>query len=151
MKWSCYWRCASVSCRYSWGQQAVFCEWGGKRFDGLPYHEAQTAHSRGCKSDRRVSVQCYGVRLDGSTGRRSGVGPGFDGLSLFTIGPRKVFIYNRTSKSLWIKIFFRPELVMVPFRLMFVKLQKKKSRLAPQKVCSVWSTHTRLPRFFQGE
>jgi hypothetical protein len=54
------------------------------------------------------------------------VGQGFRLLSLSTIGPRKVFIYNRTSKSLWIKIFFPPEFVIVPFRLVFLKLQKKK-------------------------
>ncbi len=41
----------------------------------------EAAHSRGCTSDRRVSAQCYRLRRDGSTGRRSGGGQGFDGLS----------------------------------------------------------------------
>jgi hypothetical protein len=77
-------------------------------------------------------------------GEDQGVGHVFDGLSLFTIGSRKVFIYNRTSKSLWIKIFFPPELVIVPFRLMF---QKKKITASATKVCSARSTHTRRPRF----
>jgi hypothetical protein len=53
----------------------------GQGFDGLSYHVSQVAHSRECKSDRRVSAQCYGLCRDGSKGRRSGGVPGFDGLS----------------------------------------------------------------------
>jgi len=111
----------------------------------------EAAHSRGCTSDRRVSAQCYRLRRDGSTGRRSGGGQGFDGLSLFTIGSRKVFIYNRTSKSLWIKIFFPPELAIVPFRLTFLKLQKKKiTACAAKSVLRTVHTHPSAEVFLRS-
>jgi len=60
------------------------------------------------------------VRCDGSEGRRVGwvkwscVTP-----SLFAIDPRKVFIYDRPSKSFWIKLFFPPVIVIGPYPLMF--------------------------------
>jgi hypothetical protein len=82
-------------------------------------------------------------------GEDQGGGQGFDGLSLFTIGSRKVFIYNRTSKSLWIKIFFPPELAIVPFRLMFLKLQKKKNH--DRKKCAPYGPHTPVGRGFSEE
>ena len=69
---------------------------------------------------------------------------------LFTIGPRKVFIYNRTSKSLWIQIFFPPELVIVPFRLMFLKLEKKNHGLRRKK-CAPHGPHIPVGRGFSEE
>jgi hypothetical protein len=50
----------------------------GQGFDGLSYHVVETVHSRGCKEDRRVSTQYYGMCHDGSKERGSSwvQGPG---------------------------------------------------------------------------
>jgi len=69
-------------------------------------------------------------------------------LPLLAIDPRKVFIYKRTSKSLCIKIFFPPQLVVVRFRLMFLKPQKKKNHGLRRKKCVPHGPHNPSPEVF---
>ncbi len=128
----------------------LYFDWGNGLTDSLIMQHKQRIRE-GVKptgGSARNATECVSTVQQGED---QGGGQGFDGLSLFTIGSRKVFIYNRTSKSLWIKIFFPPELAIEPFRLTFLKLQKKKiTACAAKSVLRTVHTHPSAEVFLRS-